>query len=160
MIFRRTMIVVGALVALVTAILVGCNALIGSYERKPDEVANLHASARALVPPGATVVAERESACYRELAAQPECVVIDLAGAGSFARRVDSIRRLAAANGWRQYRVDTASTRTALSYRREGLDAWISIKAHDYGWSQLCKSKPLSTRVRETCEDHIRVRFD
>jgi hypothetical protein len=157
---RPVFIVLLASAMIVTAVAVGCNALAGSFERDSDEIAELHAAARSFVPAGAPVVAERESACYHELGAYPDCVMLFFRARGALADRAEATRSAAAANGWRRGVEHGGGGGVQLTYARDGLVAIVALDAREYFWRRECGRRSLGRAEREECADSVQIRFD
>ena len=143
-----------AALALAAFVLAGCTA----DPFSSGDPADLHAAARSLVPPGARIASEKESACL-ELRDFPSCVIIRLEIVDSSRRdRLEAVIDAAEAAGWTQTHGDSASGGSMRSYERGSYTAQVFIRAHEYFWQRHCEKKTLTREdLLDDCADHVMV---
>ena len=112
--------------------------------------ANLRETARALLPPGASVVVEEAADCV-ELAPSPSCVHIWFVTAKTpLPARVRAIRERAAAEGWELEREEFLQGGASVRFRRRGMMATAHL------WRES-RAGPCREAPQKDCADAVFV---
>lgn len=152
---RRLLVILGLLAGLVLA-LAACNALLDARAVSHRETTReMHEQARALVPAGARIVAEEESACVMFRSA-PSCVIVVLDWSGSYEARQAAVDQRLRAAGWRP------TSYNPQVFARDDLEALVGISRRGESWDELCSEREpeaLDRYDRDTCLDEIQVRL-
>jgi len=143
--YRRSVEAKAWLIGLVTLVLVvsGCWPF-------PARVEALRASARSMVPPTSTIVAQDEGDCV-ELAPSPSCVhVYFVSGRAPLPARVRAVEETAGAGGWAPGAREFLPGGANLRFERGGFAAVV------YLWGEE-RAGPCRQRPRKECADVVMV---
>jgi hypothetical protein len=122
----------------------------GCWFGRGGREAQLREAARALLPPGASVVVEKAADCV-ELAPSPSCVHIGFVTAKTpLPDRVRAVRERAAAEGWELEREEFLAGGASIRFRRRGMMATAHL------WREW-RAGPCREAPQEDCADAVFV---